>query len=244
MEGFFPGSSVQRNRDEGPRSTDIIVVIPTRRIGRRHVSAMGEGAAQLSLEPFSSATRQIVAGRIIDTIEGFIFPALGARRGEGSSITVTRSPKKRYPPIYLGSAKEGKKEARSARMPGPIPPRRLEKLDPSAAQPVIAPVRPLSPPLLSPSNSSSPALKILHGRRRRGCLSHSLFLSRRVAGIRCTRVKLVGSREEIEDEGREGKRNFTRGRFGFSAMDRVGLHAGSTSWNREPNRYACACPTR
>lgn len=53
------------------------------------VSRVSKAAAQLSLEPFSSATRQIVAGRIIeaDTIEGFIFRALGARRGEGSSIT-------------------------------------------------------------------------------------------------------------------------------------------------------------
>lgn len=104
-----------------------------------------DGAPQLSLEPFSSATRQIVgAGRIIeaDTIEGFIFRALGGEtREEGSSITVT-GPKKRYLrlAIYLSWKDAARWEGSSFRTnartdsPPPPPPRRLEKLDPSAAR--------------------------------------------------------------------------------------------------------------
>lgn len=105
------------------------------------MSRVSKAAAQLSLEPFSSATRQIVAGRIIeaDTIEGFIFRALGARRGEGSSITraeetIPTLPYLTLPYLGRGRMRRVGKEARSARMPGPIPPRRLEKLDPSAAR--------------------------------------------------------------------------------------------------------------
>lgn len=77
-----------------------------------------------------SATRQIVGGgRIIeaDTMEGFISRALGEARdeGEGSSITPSPGPKKRYLPSLPARMRRVGKEARSARMPGPIFPRRL-----------------------------------------------------------------------------------------------------------------------
>lgn len=76
-----------------------------------------------------SATRQIVGGgRIIeaDTMEGFISRALGEARdeGEGSSITPSPGPKKRYLPSLPARMRRVGKEARSARMPGPIFPRR------------------------------------------------------------------------------------------------------------------------
>lgn len=60
-------------------------------------------------------------------MEGFISRALGEARdeGEGSSITPSPGPKKRYLPSLPARMRRVGKEARSARMPGPISPRRL-----------------------------------------------------------------------------------------------------------------------
>lgn len=144
-----------------PISRSTAVTTPRCKSQQRMCRTCRDGAPQLSLESFSSATRQIVgAGRIIeaDTIEGFIFRALGGEtREEGSSITVT-GPKKRY--LRLAIYLTWKDAARRRRLGRKLVPHECPDRFPSSSSssspgktrsigsPVIAPVRPLSSPLL------------------------------------------------------------------------------------------------
>lgn len=191
-----------------------------------------------------SATRQIVGGgRIIeaDTMEGFISRALGEARdeGEGSSITPSPGPKKRYLPSLPARMRRVGKEARSARMPGPISPRRppvawknsIHRQPGNRACPSAF----LSSPLFSSPLLSSPpflelvfvsVLKILH--LELGVFERRIFdeedRGRVILVQRGERVKPRSRRNRGRSRRRE-KGNFTRlgSRFGFS-WDRVALH--------------------
>lgn len=144
-----------------PISRSTAVTTPRCKSQQRMCRTCRDGAPQLSLEPFSSATRQIVgAGRIIeaDTIEGFIFRALGGEtREEGSSITVTRPeetiPTSSYLPYLEGCGALGRKLV-PHECPDRFPSSSSSSSSPgktrSIGSPVIAPVRPLSSPLLPP----------------------------------------------------------------------------------------------